>query len=841
MPVSRLLFPALTAVLLGWPADSLRAQSGVSEATPVDRIRVVDGFRVELIHSVPKESEGSWVSMTIDPQGRLICSDQYGGLYRLTPGASAEETVVEPIEVEIGHAQGLLHAFGSLYVVVNHDAYDGRGLYRVRDTDGDDRYDSVEVLRRFANEGGEHGPHAVVLGPDGESLYVVVGNQTAITELAHSRVPLHWDEDLLTPRIYGRGFMRGVPAPGGWIARTDPDGKAWELISVGFRNEYDVAFNRDGELFTYDADMEWDLGTPWYRPTRVCHVVSGADWGWRNGSAKWRPHFADTLPPVVDIGPGSPTGVSFGYGAKFPERYREAFFICDWSFGKMYAVHLEPEGATYRAEVEEFLSAQPLPLTDLEVNPVDGALYFAIGGRRVQSGVYRVTWAGDSPGEGSGRPEGPGDGARARSMADLRHAIEAFHGWADPRAVEIALPRLGHADRFIRHAARVALEWQPVDQWREPVLALEDPQAVVTGMVALARVSRGDASVQPAIAGRLASIDLTSVARTVRLEALRAWALLFARTGDPATDEVRARALGQVGPVYPSGDLAFDIEASELLLHLGMAEAVARTVDRLENEPTQEGQIALAKNLRLARDGWTPELRERFFRWFSRAKAYRGGASFAMFVESIRTDALEGLDDAIRAHLVELAEAEPPGGGQPVFTAEPRDFVKAWTVADFDDVLAVGLEGGRDFENGRKMFGAATCFACHRFNGDGGAIGPDLSSAGGRFSPRDLLESIVEPSKEISDQYGAIIITKNDGSQVFGRVGNLNGDTLQVVTDMMKPGDMTGINRNDVKSIEPSPVSMMPPGLLNTLAKDDVLDLLAYILAHGDPEAPVFR
>ena len=78
--------------------------------------------------------------------------------------------------------------------------------------------------------------------------------------------------------------------------------------------------------------------------------------------------------------------------------------------------------------------------------------------------------------------------------------------------------------------------------------------------------------------------------------------------------------------------------------------------------------------------------------------------------------------------------------------------------------INVGLEGNRDFINGRKMFGAASCFACHRFNQEGGAIGPDLTSVAGKFSPRDLLESIIEPGKEISDQYGQMIFEMKDGT-----------------------------------------------------------------------------
>ena len=61
----------------------------------------------------------------------------------------------------------------------------------------------------------------------------------------------------------------------------------------------------------------------------------------------------------MNIGPGSPTGVTFGYGAKFPAKYQEALFICDWSFGKLYAIHLTPEGASYTGTRKSSSPANP--------------------------------------------------------------------------------------------------------------------------------------------------------------------------------------------------------------------------------------------------------------------------------------------------------------------------------------------------------------------------------------------------------------------------------------------------------------------------------------------------
>ncbi|HUS38889.1 MAG TPA: cytochrome C, partial [Pirellulales bacterium] len=311
---------------------------------------VLPGFQVELLYSVPKGSQGSWVSITFDDKGRLIASDQGDqGLYRITPAAigSDEETKVEKINVKMTGCQGMLYTFGKLYCSVNGGI--GSGLYTIEDTDGDDQFDKVTKLKPLRG-GGEHGPHAVRLSPDGKSLYVIAGNHTDPPEaFDHSRLPRNWGEDHLLPRQWdANGHARGKLAPGGWVAKTDPEGKTWEIFSSGYRNPYDMDFNADGELFVYDADMEWDMGMPWYRPTRVSHSPSGSEFGWRSGTGKWPAYYVDSLPATVDIGPGSPVGATFGYGAKFPAKYQNALYILDWTFATIYAIHLEADGASYK-------------------------------------------------------------------------------------------------------------------------------------------------------------------------------------------------------------------------------------------------------------------------------------------------------------------------------------------------------------------------------------------------------------------------------------------------------------------------------------------------------------
>ena len=361
---------------------------------------------------------------------------------------------------------------------------------------------------------------------------VVLGNQTQLPrDYTHSRVPELWGEDQLLPPM--EHFMKGARAPVGHIAQIDPEGESWEIIATGFRNQYDAAFNREGELFTYDADMEGDLNTPWYRPTRINHVISGADFGWRTGSAKFPEHYRDTFGAAVDIGPGSPTGVCFGYGAKFPRKYQEALFACDWSYGKLYAVHLSEKGSTYGGSFEEFASATPLPLTDILINPRDRAMYFTIGGRRVQSGLYRVTYRGK---EGVGLPKQstlPRHSPRA-SRQKMELLLRKGARLQTPEDLARLWTNIADgSDRGLRHAARAVLEKHPVELWKDLVLGEEDSNRAALGLIALARAdglrSGGE------VIGKVLEFDYLKIGgKQDRLNLLRALILALARGGNPA-------------------------------------------------------------------------------------------------------------------------------------------------------------------------------------------------------------------------------------------------------------------------------------------------------------------
>jgi putative heme-binding domain-containing protein len=813
------------------------------------RIKAPKGFEVELIYTVPQETQGSWVNMTPDPKGRLIVSDQYGKLYRVTPpplGSKLDPSKIEPIDLPIGEAQGLLWAFDSLYVVVNRGRHYESGLYRVTDTNADDKLDKVEQLRKIEGNG-EHGPHAIVLAPDGKSLYFIAGNSTTVPAIDKTLVPPNYGEDNLLPRMVdGSGFMTGEKAPGGFVARVSPDGSKWDLVAIGFRNPFDLAFNRDGELFTYDSDMEWDVNTPWYRPTRVLHVVKGGDYGYRNGAGKWPPYYMDSLPPVVNVGPGSPTGVTFGYGAKFPKKYEDALFISDWSYGKLYALHLSPKGSTYSGELEEFVTGTPLALTDVVVSPNDGALYFAVGGRNTQSGLYRVTHPATIAASAT-QPD-----AAAATARKARHLLEEYLGKGDPSVLGLLFKQLANPDRFIRYTARAALEFQDPKTWTDKAFAeAATPESTLSALLALIHVSAkdpahknpGDPEPDKALGARILSdlgdLSWHSLNHSQRLDLVRVYQVYLNRYGRP-DDETVALLTKRFAPLFPTSSHELNVELSQLLVYLQDPTVAPKLVTLLEKAPTQEEQIEFARDLRVLKAGWTPALKKAYMAWFPKSSQYRGGNSLPGFMRKIKQDALANLSEAEKIELKSIYDAPAPKEVNPAANLPARSVVKNWTLDELAPKVESGLKN-RDYDRGRILFAAAKCFACHRFGNEGGGLGPELTGVAGRFGPRDLLESIIVPSKTISDQYEAVMLVTDEGKVVTGRIVNLNNNDLSICPDMLDPNSQVNVKRDSIAEMKPSPVSLMPEGLLNTLHEDEILDLVAYLLSRGDRENPMFR
>ncbi|SOD79084.1 c-type cytochrome [Spirosoma fluviale] len=886
---SRLLLFVSAIALVG---TSWVNMSGVTSETTkadnpkLDKLKLLPGFKAEHLYSPSDNKQGSWVAMTFDDKGRMITSDQYGFLYRLEippVGSGNQQPKVEKLKVGIvqpgdttvgmGYAQGLLYAFNSLYVMVNNRVNKNfnkpTGLYRLQDTNGDDQFETITLLKELKGQEGEHGPHSMKLSPDGKSIYLVAGNHVDVPQMDAYRLPSNWKEDNLFPLIKDpRGHANDRMAPGGWVANIDPEGKRWELIGAGFRNTFDIAFNEAGDMFGYDSDMEWDFGLPWYRPTRICHITSGSEFGWRTGNSKWLPGNPDNLPPLLNIGQGSPTNLMYGDKARFPERYRQSLFAFDWSFGIIYSIRLKPKGSTYEGEREEFISGSPLPLTDGMFGP-DGAMYFLTGGRRLESDLYRVTYTGT---------ESVTPVAKAPVLTkehQLRTQLEQYHKGANPAAIAAAWPNLSHPDRFVRYAARIAVEHQPVAQWQERVFTETDPQRLTQAAIALAR--QGDATQKSKLYNALVKINYNQLPESQQFDLSRAFELIMLRMGMPEGAD-RDKVIAYLNPHYPAKTALMNRGLSRVLISLEAPGVVNKTLALMDvkDEPGSKDlgletatassdlilrnpqygldiakmlekvpplqQTFYAVMLSRADAGWTPELRNKYFTWFGNAFKYQGGRSYVGFIDRARKLALNHVPKEEFEKFNKLSGAD-------LLTANGNDFVTDYAPKgpgrrwDLDKAVAVIDSGlaGRSFDTGKKIYSAILCSRCHSMGGQGGDIGPDLTQLGTRFSNKDILESIIHPDKAISDQYVSTIFTLKNGQSVLGRLVNEDKTSYSISQNPFAPDELRKVAKKDVVSKKYSTVSIMLPGLINSLNSSELKDLVAYLKSGGNQNNEVYK
>ncbi len=773
----------------------------------VDHITAPPGFVVEQVTEAAAE-HGSWVCMDFDSSGRLVIAPERGRLLRLT--FSGNEVETERFDAPVERAQGLLHHGNSLYCNVNAPLDEGGGLHRLRDLDQDGSFETHEQLARW-DWGGEHGAHAIVLSPSGDSLYLVHGNHVRPPEDILETSPLrNWDEDILLERLWDpRGHAVGRMAPAGYVMEVDLDGTSFRLVAGGLRNAYDIAFNEDGELFTYDADMEWDIGTGWYRFPRIVHVVSGGETGWRGGSAKWSDAWPDVNPPVAETDVGSPTGIRFAHDTSFPEPWRSALLVGDWSWGRVLAVHLQQDGAGWKGTIEPFIKGRPFNITDLDVGP-DGHLYCITGGRGTSSALYRVRWTGDRSTELDAVVPGV-DRTRL-----IRLMLESWHGDADPGRLDDLYVALGHDDRSIRFAARVALERLDPDSWSTSALQESGHRRAIELLVALARV--GSDLQRARVIERVEELLGDSVTPKQEIGLLRAAMIALSRS-----ESVQQESLESLGEIivqdYPTGMLDLDRLRETLLVAMDHPDVVPLTLDAIDNTSSHAAQLQYALPLRLATH-WSELDRARFLEWTQGARRFEGGLSIQGFVEGIARPILG--DDL------------PPLPTDKATDDEPLPSLHAWTMEEVRPHLPRLDEPSRSIERGRVAYEDAQCSRCHRFGSGGGDLGPDLTAAAARFSRRDLLEAILSPSANITDQYATTRIQLVDGTALTGRILGRDEQHIQLLIDPYGM-EKVAIPVVDIISEAPGETSFMPIGLVNGLTLEQILDLLYYIEQEQAP------
>lgn len=820
-----LLVPDGRRVQIGAVENYEQWKQALGDAGDVDpaSFQLTPGFEIRLVRTA-KPAEDSWVSMAFDPDGRLIIAKEKSGLLRMELSPDGQSvTKVESFAESLQECRGLAFIQRDLYANANNS----KKLVRVpMSTSG---FGEPELV--FASTGGVgHGRNDLALGPDGK-LYSIHGDAV---DLPNG----NGVTDFTSPF---REASEEEQTREGHLLRIDPDSKVVELLAAGLRNPFGIDFNEDGEVFSYDADAEFDMGAPWYRPTRVSHLVSGADYGWRGVTGSWPPYYpdhADNALHNLDIGKGSPTAVKFGTRSQFPDPFQDALFILDWAYGRIVAVHMVPRGASYLMQAETFLQGRPLNVTDLDFAP-DGSMYLVTGGRQTQSALYRVRWVGTNDALAKERVAAAKSNwlsrcdTKAGQSRRRRRLLESqLITPPGPEPLEMAWDALGDSDPWISYAGRNLLERQPIDSWASRALAEPASRTAAQALLALSR--SGDVRWTSQVVQRLNQIVPTINDQRDRLALLQAYRLCFQHLDrwKPGLRQETSRALNDIYPCHSDvGPIqSHNWILSELLVELQHPEVVSKSVQLLLNADNQRDQMQYLNVLRRAKIGWTTEDRHDYFSSLQQAEQYLVGAGMAGFLQKIRDEALSNCDANEREKMVQVLDQSLDVMSRERPASTTRPMVREWSLSDFPKADVAPIEG--NVKRGAEVFVAAQCASCHRYGARGALVGPDLTSAARRFSRRDLLSSILDPSKVIAQNYQAIQVVTVDGRSYTGlapMIGDYRSPLLRLATDPASPMEIIEIAKQDIESQKPSTVSWMPLGLLNHFSRQEIEDLLAYL------------
>ena len=294
----------------------------------------------------------------------------------------------------------------------------------------------------------------------------------------------------------------------------------------------------------------------------------------------------------------------------------------------------------------------------------------------------------------------------------------------------------------------------------------------------------------------LNELSVTSLPVSQQLGLLRAYALVLERLGI-LTNKQRETLLAKFDPLLPAANGDVSAEVLRLLVYLRAPSAASKgmkliadrgpgiapswsgveqlnarygsTLKQITKNPPPTAALDIAMMLRNLPNGWTLELRREYFKFLNTAAKASGGASYPGYLTKMREEALANCSNDERKALVDLTGED--FNPVPDFAIEPPTGPgKEWTLTEALATVAESSPKNLSFKRGRSLFHAVSCGACHRFSGLGGGVGPDLTSVPNKFDTRYLLEAILEPSKNISDQYQSSTVTLRNGKSLTGLV-----------------------------------------------------------------------
>ena len=694
-----------------------------------------------------------------------------------------------------------------------------------------------ELFYKLPGGGGEHGPHGIRRGPDGW-FYVACGNNTNIS----------------------KGNITTATSPitdpsQGTILRISPDGKQSEVIAHGFRNQYDLAFNQHGHLFTFDSDGERDHQLPWYSYCRVFHIRVGGHHGWllpgHQRSFNRPPYFFDSATRLNEIDRGSPTGVEVYRHTQFPEHYQDGLFFACWTYGRVYFSPLTPKGDSYKShDHETFL--EPVgnlgfAPSDLAVHPLTGDLFVSVGGRGTRGSVYRVSY-----------PNG-------RKAAEPVTLYETPRDWSIHKD-RITAPAPLSPDQALTLFERAKDPSTRLNAIRHLMLIMGD----ISTNEAQRRIDAGYTANRPdALAGELRrkvisllteAFDPQDPGHPQQYEIARLLAMLKADT--KAAMEGLASALSPT--THPTHDAHYLFCLSQMpgpreAIREKIAEGflgIDRKIDernlltdrnwsvnlrdalkaQLEFDPGTVDRIARFKKISPSSVHLLSLLPEKDHRSLARAmsSATRGWNRDALnFLEKYMPlpgmmPLLAALRDIwksaprLRPDLVGFLTRHGTEEDRKIASEFQRAPSRRIDLTPFAEKMKVVDWEKGDSSRGQATYARYNCTTCHSGNR---RLGPSLKNIARRFNRDDLFRHINEPNLSISDLYKATQITTAEGVYIGVKVYSSEAQTI------LETGSNETIrfSRHDILNERSPNQSPMPSGLLLGASTQELADLYAFL------------